>query len=351
MNSFLWNLAAFILVLSPLIFFHELAHYIAARIFGVRVHSFSVGMGPELIGWTNKLGTRWKISFFPLGGYVKMADCSEEQNEKFSFQETLEGKKPWQKILIAAAGPFCNYSIAFALFVSIFTLVGKPLYPAKIGSFSPESLAQQAGLVQGDHIQSIASKKVNDFEEFIEILRETPASQPLEVCAERGGALVYVTIEPHNKEGTWLGKLGVQPDVSVKEYRKLSLPESFTKAGRLLNPIQSFKSLKLENMSGPVMIAQQAGQVLMEGWIPTLLFMALISGALGFFNLIPIPLLDGGVILFSAIEMIIRRPLSERVQKALTILSVGILGSLFIWIFWKDLMRIPVIHELVKNFL
>ncbi len=143
----------------------------------------------------------------------------------------------------------------------------------------------------------------------------------------------------------------IQPDLSTKKYIRLSLRGSISSAAKLLNPLESFKSLKLDNMGGPVMIAQQAGQVLAEGWIATLMFVAGISAALGFFNLIPIPLLDGGVILFSAIEMIIRRPLSEKLQKVLTILSMGILGSLFVWLFWKDLMRIPMVHALVKNFL
>jgi regulator of sigma E protease len=350
MNGFLWNLLAFVIILSPLIFLHELGHYLVARAFNVHIHSFSIGMGPELIGWTNKLGTRWKISLFPLGGYVKMADLSEE-GSTIPPQQTMQGKKPWQKIVIAAAGPFANYGIAFGLFISLFTLVGKPLYPAKIGSLAPESLAERSGLVQGDFIQSIGSKEVKGFEEFVDILKETPASQPLEVCAERGGALVYITIDPQSTEGVWLGKLGVQPDISAKDYQKLSLSESIVKAGQLLNPLQSIKSLKLENMGGPVMIAQQAGQVLTEGWMSILLFMAAISAALGFFNLIPIPLLDGGVILFSAIEMIIRRPLSERIQKILTVFSVGMLGTLFVWLFWKDLMKIPLIQGVVKNFL
>ncbi len=115
MNSFLWNLLAFVLILSPLIFLHEMGHYLVAKLFGVHVHAFSIGMGPELIGWTNKHGTRWKISLFPLGGYVRIANSLEEEGVT-SLHQTIQGKKPWQKILVAAAGPFANYSIAFALF-------------------------------------------------------------------------------------------------------------------------------------------------------------------------------------------------------------------------------------------
>ncbi len=359
MIAFFQSLGAFTLVLSPLVFFHELGHYLVAKSRGVGISCFSIGFGPQLFGWTDASGTRWKVSLFLLGGYVKMlgdadmASSTAERSEPFKASnikgETFHEQSPFGRMLIALAGPFSNYLLAFVLFCSLLVSVGEPKYQAVVGELSPSSLAAKAGVQQQDRLLGEDGKAFTHFGDFTTYLKEHPANHPLRVILERHSKQVPVLFAGNPKEtGTWLGKLGIPPHRSHRSYEPLSFEKAVSTSLKLINPWTALQSMTIKSMGGPIAIAQQAGSIWHEGWVSLLFFAASISAALGFFNLLPIPFLDGGMVFFSVLELIIRRPLSQRAQEFIHIITLFLLGGLFFWLSFQDILRIPSVLSLLK---
>jgi regulator of sigma E protease len=350
MSGFAFSLLAFVLALSPLVFLHELGHYLMAKACGVRVDSFSIGFGPQLLGWTDKAGTRWKISLFLLGGYVKMAG-DENVASSVSSQgakgatDTFESKAPWQKILIAISGPFANYLTAFIILCPLFVLVGKPDSQPIIGQVMASSMAASAGLLQGDRMTHVQDQPITRFQEMLTVLENTPLTQNLKLHVVRDSMEKEVIVPSPSKEGVWKGRLGITADPAFSTFFPLTLPQATSDVLTLMNPVKTIKSMSMNSMGGPIKIGQDAGRVLNEGWELFLYFVGMVSIALGFFNLLPFPLLDGGMVLFSVIEMVIGRPLPSRVQQTVSFIAFLGLGSLFVYLSWKDLVSIPLVHE------
>lgn len=359
-TELLQPLLAFLLVLTPLVFIHELGHYLIAKACGVHVESFSIGFGPELFGWTDRSGTRWKVALFPLGGYVQMlgdanaassvSDLSSVSSQDIS--KTLNGKTPLQRIFIAAAGPASNYLLAIILLIGLFSTVGKKIYSPVplIERVGENSLSAKQGLLPGDRLKTVQGQSVNSYEEFASILQKNSTDSPLSVVVERPSqGEVSVIFSPLKTHKPWSGHLGLVPQT---RFQPLSLRQTFEESLRAINPLptlQSILQVGYKGMGGPIGIARYAGQVWQDGWVSLLFFMASISIALGFFNLLPIPLLDGGMILMSFLEIIVRRPFSPRVQEIISWIALLGLGSLFLLLCGNDLMAIPAIQSFLKT--
>ena len=328
----------FLAVIGPLVFLHELGHYFAGRIFGVKADSFSIGMGREVAGWTDRRGTRWKISALPLGGYVKfagdMGPASEPDPEwlKLPPEErarTLQSKPVWQRFIIVAAGPITNFLVAIAIFIGFFAAYGVPQTPTTISGVVPGSAAERAGLKAGDRILSVAGRSVTHFEDLQEIVFLRPR-QRMAVEVERAGrplALVATTqaVTETDAAGNTIehGQLGVSPGAQVVTRLGpvatvgAAVGATFEKVRTIVDVMGQIVGgeRSARELGGPLRIAQFSGQRVSLGWLPFIDFVALISINLGFINLLPIPLLDGGHLFFYLIEGVRRRPLPPQAQE------------------------------------
>lgn len=372
--TFLAYVVPFLVVLSVLVFVHELGHYLAARWNGVRVEVFSIGFGPELFGWTDKNKTRWKVSLLPLGGYVKMlGDASAASNPdpevmaKLSEEErsnALHAKTVYQRMAVSVAGPLANYVFAFAMFAALFATVGQRYTPAEIGFVQEGSAAQKGGLASGDRVVSVEGIPVQRFEDMQSIVSEN-ADVSLSFVVVRGEDELQFTLTPDLKEQTdvfgrtrKMGVLGIGRE-GVEYIKRGPLGAVYYAAAECWKlTSQSLEAIGQmmigargsEGVGGPLRIAQLTGDVAQLG-IPSLLWlMAILSISLGLINLFPVPVLDGGHLLFYAIEAIRGRPISEKNQERAFLVGFAIVGSLMAFAFWNDLTHLHVIEK-IRTFL
>lgn len=332
------TILCFIAAIGPLIFVHELGHYLAGRAFGVKAEMFSIGMGRELFGWTDKRGTRWKVSALPIGGYVKFAgDMGPASTPDPAWlalppeqrAQTLQAKPVWQRFLVVLAGPLTNFVAAIAIFTLYFGVTGVPQTPATIAQVAPGTAAAAAGLRPGDHIVSVAGRPVSNFEDMAQMIALRPG-QRLALEVQRDGRMLTIPVTPqrrHFSDGAGnegdVGLLGVASGRSVQKREGIvgTLAASFRETGNILQTMADVigqivgGERSAKELGGPLKIAQFSGQVATFGWLPFIRFMALISINLGFINLLPIPLLDGGHLLFYLIEGVRRRPLPAQTQE------------------------------------
>ena len=329
----------FIFALSVVVFFHELGHFLVARWCGVRVITFSIGFGPELIGFNDRRGTRWKLSAIPLGGYVKffgdenaasvpdqetIAEMSEAEKRDSFFYKPVS-----QRAAIVAAGPIANFILAIVIFAAVFTLYGKQAAPARVDTVQAGSAAQAAGFQSGDLIVSINGKKIDTFTDMQRLV-STSAGEPLEIAIERGGARSVLKATPALTEMKdnfgnvhRIGVLGItgarEPPVPVNPFVavKLGVEETWFVVERTLSYIGGVVVGKesADQLGGPIRIAQVSGQVATAGFVALIHLAAVLSISIGLLNLFPIPLLDGGHLLFFAIEAVRGRPLSDQAQE------------------------------------
>jgi regulator of sigma E protease len=364
-----FTILAFLLVIGPLIFVHELGHYFAGRWFGVKAEAFSIGFGREIFGWTDKRGTRWKVGWLPLGGYVRfkgdMNPASTPSDEWLALPpeeraETFQAKKLWQRFIIVAAGPITNFLFAIVVYVALFASYGVPRTPAIVPSIAPGSPAAIAGFQPGDRIVAIEGRPISRFEDFHRTVLLHPG-QPLQFQLERQGRLVEVTAAPRpivqrDRFGneSRIGRMGVAvpPKVVVKVPPQQVLGAALTQTsdtvrmmvvtiGQLIRGTRS-----LEEMGGPLKIAQFSGQQASLGWLDFVLFMSLISINLGFINLLPIPLLDGGHLLFYVIEGVRRKPLKPQAQEWAFRTGLAVLLALMIFVTFNDLASFGLFSKL-----
>jgi len=330
-------IVAFLLVIGPLIFVHELGHYLAGRIFGVKADSFSIGMGREVAGWTDRRGTRWKLSALPIGGYVKFAGDMGPASEpdpawlRLSPEEqakTLQGKPVWQRFLIVAAGPITNFVVAIAIFAGFFAIYGVARTPPIVASVVAGSGAERAGVHVGDRVTSVGGRSVSSFEDVVDFMRiRTGGTFPLGI--ERAGREMTVmvtaqTVTDHDGLGHPMkhAMLGLYPGKRVPVHGpvvilKESVAHTFGIVRTMVDVLGQIATgqRSARELGGPLKIAQVSGETASLGPLPFVELMALISINLGFINLLPIPLLDGGHLLFYVIEGIRRRPLPARAQE------------------------------------
>ena len=329
-------LIAFLLAIGPLVFFHELGHYWVARLFGVGAEQFSIGFGREIAGWTDKRGTRWKIGWLPLGGYVRFvgdmnpaSQPSPAAEASPEIQSTSFHHKPWwQRFLIVLAGPVANFVLAIAIFAAFFAVFGMPRTPALVGQVQPGSVAAAIDLRPGDRIESIAGQDVESFEDMRRVVSLRP-DERVAITFDRGGSLHTIEARLGAQEVTdefgqkfRIGLLGVLGGERVLEnipaIRIIPEATGYTFAltrsmiDGLVQIVTGRRSTK--DLGGPLKMAQIAGQQASLCAFAFIQLIALFSINLGFINLLPVPMLDGGHLVFYAAEGIRRRPVSERAQ-------------------------------------
>lgn len=343
-----------LLVFSFLIFFHELGHFLAARYFGVHVEVFSIGFGKRIL--TKKFGaTEWSFSLIPLGGYVRMKGQDDTDPTQKSYEsDSYNSKTPLQRIVISLAGPFANFLLAFLLYLAVsFIGIATPL--ANVGEVMEKSPAQEAGLKPNDSIVNINGKPIKFWHEIGSNIRQN--KEPIALTILRENNYIDLTITPKLLETTnQFGEktnrylLGITPNSEALEQVSYGLNDGVNFAYEQtihasLYIVQSLKKLitgaiPTENLGGVIGIVDTTNKVSHLGIVALLMFAALISVNLGVINLLPIPALDGGHVMFQLYELLAKRPASEEVMFKLTLLGWGLLLSLMLLGFYNDINRL-----------
>jgi len=356
----------FILLITVVVFIHEYGHYYFAKKFGVGITDFSIGFGKEIFGWNDKVGTRWKICWIPLGGYVKFFGdrnvFSQSEQEQVINQYSEEDRKKlfilkplYQRSLIVAAGPLANYVLAILIFTIINLFVGKDLTPAIINEVQLNSPAFEAGLKKNDKILYIDDNKVESILEVSTFIN-TSTSEQLEFVILRNKKELSFFIKPNLVDGEdSLGNavkkriIGIKLSPLNNEFNRqpLSLTKSLHYSVKEVwfVTVTSLKylgkmitgSADSSQLGGPIRIAKITGQVAEYGIIPFLSITAYISVSLGLINLFPIPMLDGGHLMFYFIEKILGRPLSQKTQEGFFRIGLFLLFSLMFFVTFNDL--------------
>ena len=345
----------FILVLTIVVFIHELGHYLVAKLCGVKIEEFSIGFGTKLFGWKRKNGELWKVSLLPFGGYVKMYG-DDNASGTFGYKENpteeelkycLAYKHPLKKIFVASAGPLMNLLLAVVLFFSIFSTKGVVKILPVITSVEKNSIAEKIGIRANDKILSINGYKIEIFKDVRKAL-DTITGDNIEVKIARNAKNKHgkdveemLYLKGKYTAGAILGILG-----GKTEYTKVSLRQAIiasfhevydicSSSGRAFGNI--FLKHKTKNIGGPITIAKQSVKAGKQGVNQLLYFIALISMSLGVINIMPIPLLDGGHVLFSFIELTLRKRIPNRIYKIAMYMGIVIVGFLMILGFFNDI--------------
>lgn len=362
----------FLVVLSVVVFVHEFGHFWIARLSGVKIETFSIGFGPELWGRVDRHGTRWRVALFPLGGYVKMfgdADPSsfgpDEKVASFTEDEkkvAFYSQRLAKRFAIVVAGPGFNYLFAVIVLLFLYLFYGQPYTSTVIDRVVENSAAQSAGLMAGDKVLSIDGKEMESFE----AIRRTVALSSggaMVLRIDRGGSEMEITAMPELVRATdrfggehLSGKLGIASTAMTK--RELgpgaALREAFVEvwsitSGTLKGLGQMIMGIRsADELGGPLRIAEMSGKVAQDGAVALIWFIAMISVNLGLINLFPIPLLDGGHLLFYVLEGIRGRPVSERVQEIGFRMGAMIVLFLMVFATWNDLVHLRVV-SFIRN--
>jgi regulator of sigma E protease len=361
-------LLPFLFVLTIVVFFHELGHFLIARWCGVKVQAFSIGFGPEIVGFNDRYGTRWKLSAIPLGGFVKFfgdENAASVPDRDAAAQMTEEEKKVsfvfkpvGSRAAVVAAGPIANFILAIAIFAIIFGTAGRQVTSARVDTVQPNSAAQAAGFKPGDLVTSINGEAIDSFADMQRIV-SVSAGETLKVVVDRGGAPVTLTATPQLREikdnfgnAHRLGVLGIsrsmQPgDIKTKTYGPLAAigegaKETWFIVDRTLSYIGGVFAGReaADQLGGPIRIAQVSGQVATAGFVALMHLTAVLSVSIGLLNLFPIPLLDGGHLLFYGIEAARGRPLSERSQEIGFRIGLAIVVMLMIFATFNDILHL-----------
>lgn len=354
------TLLAFIAVIGPLVFVHEMGHYLAGRWFGVKAEAFSVGFGREIAGWTDKRGTRWKIGWLPLGGYVRFAgDMNPALQPTPDWlalppaerNRTFQAKPVWQRAIIVAAGPFVNFVVAILILASFAHFYGTRYAPPVIGTVVEGSPAAAAGLRAGDRILSLGGRAVQNFADIASYAMMRPG-EVVPVAIERDGrtSTIPVTIGEFKQRDRFgndyrFGRVGIGSP--RPEYRPVPLLVAPVEGARQVGQILrgSLDALgqiitgrrSVEELGGPLRIAKVSGEQMAMGWPAFIGLIALVSINLGFINLLPVPMLDGGFLMFYAIEALRRRPVEQRVQEWAFRGGMAALLALMLFVTMNDL--------------
>jgi regulator of sigma E protease len=348
-------------VITVVVFFHELGHFVVARLCGVKVDVFSIGFGREIVGFYDRKGTRWKISWLPMGGYVKFAGDADpssrsdpEALRKMDPAEragSLHFKPLYQRALVAAAGPIANFFLAIVIFTLAFMISPQqPVEPPVIAEITAGSAAEQAGVQVGDVIQSVDGTPVAQFPDLQRVVSNSSGRQ-LRLGIVRNGETLEILATPRATQFTDAAgtpntafRLGIVP-----RYEPLPFPQAFVRAvAQTWSIIQRTMGYlgdlvigraSTNELSGPLGIAKAAGDWAAAGFIALLNLTAFISVAIGFANLLPIPVLDGGHLLYYAFEAVLGRPLGERAQEVGFRLGLALVLCLMLLATFNDLVR------------
>ena len=357
-------LVAFICALGPLVFFHELGHYLVARLFGIPAETFSIGFGRELIGWTDRLGTRWKVAWLPLGGFVRFLGDMSAASEAGSLDHVppelrdrvFQVRPVWQRFLVVLAGPAANFLLAIGIFAAFFMILGAPQTNI-VGSIVPGTAAAEAGLRPGDRIVSVAGRETSNFDDIRSVVLLRP-NQTVPLRFDRAGTTREIdvhlrsdtTTDPFGKKFA-RGLLGIYPTTTTLQRLPFykAIPEAtsytFSITRAMIDGLAQIVSGQRSSheVGGAISIARIAGQQAALGALPFAQLLALFSINLGFINLLPVPMLDGGHLFFYTVEAVRRRPLSARaldwafrgglavILALLVFTTINDLGSLGLW--------------------
>ena len=348
---------SFVFVLSIVVIVHEYGHFWVARRCGVKVEEFSIGFGKVLWSRKDKKDTEWKICLIPLGGYVKMfgdADAASAKEDEKVKDFTEEEKKVsfphqslWKKAMIAFAGPAMNYVFAIVLLTVFMSIYGMIVVPPVISEVSPGSAAEKAGIVKADRIVEINGRKIEDFSDLRHVVQ---MDSTLNIIVSRDGREIPLTA--HLTKETGGAVLGVMAEMKQEHYKSVSIPRAFVESAKMawemtVDTVVVLKRIILrqrsaEDMRGPLGIAEASGDAARGGMLNFLLFLVQVSIGIGFVNLLPIPVLDGGHLLMYGIEAVIRRPINEKVKNLALNIGVALLLCLLIVTSWNDIVRIFV---------
>ncbi|PSJ39901.1 RIP metalloprotease RseP [Sphingomonas deserti] len=367
--GFLWTILSFLLVIGPLIFVHELGHYFVGRWFGVKAEVFSIGFGREIAGWTDRRGTRWKVAWLPLGGYVRFAGdmnpASQPSPEWLALPpeeraQTFQAKAVWQRFLIVAAGPVTNFICAILIFTGFLMAYGEPRSSPVVAAVEPGSGAQAAGILPGDRITGIGGHKVTTFEDIArQVVLHPGETLKVEFVREGRAQEVMATAQAkveRDKFGNEFrrGLLGVRPGERV--IAPLGLSDGFVGAVRLTGQVvgTTIEGLgqiitgkrSVKELGGPLKIAKFSGEQASLGLLAFIWFVAVISINLGFINLLPIPMLDGGHLLLYLIEGVRRKPLKPEAQEWAFRTGLAALLALMIFVTVNDLASFGLLTKL-----
>ncbi|WP_424813754.1 RIP metalloprotease RseP [Roseococcus sp. YIM B11640] len=347
------TLLAFLVVLGVLIFFHELGHYLAARWRRIHVDAFSIGFGRPIVSWEDRRGTRWRVAWIPLGGYVKLHGQApyEETPESERVDEragwTFHNKSVLDRAIVVAAGPVANFILAAVLFAGLYATVGVPRGLTSISVVSAGSPAEVAGMLPGDIIVSLDGQRVSRFDQVQRYIQPRPGTE-VAVRVEREGREVDLRVVPAVRPGTEaqpVGVLGVQGGQA--NFERLN-PVAALWAGTAQTAEVTWATLagigemltgtrSARELGGPIRIAEVSGEAATLGIVPLVNLMALLSVSLALLNLFPIPLLDGGHLLFYAFEAVRGRPLPPRALEFGFRAGFALLVCLFLFATWNDI--------------
>jgi regulator of sigma E protease len=359
----------FIVVISVVVFVHEYGHYLVARACGIRIESFSIGFGRKLFGWTDKHGTEWKVSILPMGGYVRMfgdADAASSPDESVKTMTEEEKKVSFfhqhvnKRIAVVLAGPVFNYIFAIVVLAVLFVFQGQPFTPPVVGALLENGVAAHAGLQLGDKVVSIDGKDISRFEDIKRIVGMNSGTAVSVVVARDGATQTFaltpeITVQKDRFGGEHrLGRIGIVSDKF--DYKKWPPLKAVQQAGieswnMTADTLQALGQIiegvrGTEEIGGPLRIAEMSGHIAQEGAWALIWFMAIISLNLGLINLFPIPLLDGGHVMFYAFEKLLGRPLNEKTQEIGMRIGLTIVVTLMIFATWNDLVHLEVFSKI-----
>lgn len=352
-------LLAFVIILSIVVVVHEGGHFFAARRCGVQVEAFSIGFGKKLWSRKDKKGTEWRVCAIPLGGYVQMLgdddaasatktkkELTDEEKKKTFFMQPV-----WKRAIIIFAGPFMNYVLAFVVFWGVFSVVGDFKIPPVVGKVMEGSAAQEVGIIKGDKILEINGMKIEDFKDLKRAIVLDNYNRQIDIKIQRGEEILNLQTKPKLEGDDKLPMLGVVSDESIEPtFRKYNIFEAFNQAGLMVYEINRDTLVYLgqlisgkrgaSELRGPVGIAEASGDAAQGGFLVFVLFLAQVSIGIGFVNLLPIPVLDGGHLALMLWEVIFRKPLSEKAQNVLLRIGMSLLLTLVVFTLFKDVPRV-----------
>ena len=363
----------FLIILTVLVFVHEMGHYLVARKNGVRVEVFAIGFGSELFGWTNGAGTRWKICAIPLGGYVKMfgdGDISsssvvEDSNKSHEEKENaFHHKSLGARAAIVVAGPVANFLFAIVLLAGLYSIVGQRYAPPIIDKITSGSSADAAGLVIGDEILQVNEQNIKRFDELQRIVRPNPGKE-LKFLIRRDNEILLKTVIPQLVEGKdasgskiVYGLLGVVSEQTTFIRHNplisfgLAVEETWVIVSQTLMHVTEMVrgERTTDELGGPIRIAKLSGAVADAGLTSSIWFMAVLSINLGLINLFPVPVLDGGHLFFYLLEFIRGKPLEAKSQGIASYVGLVLVISLMIFVTWNDLVQLDITNFFISIF-
>lgn len=357
MSFISYYLVPFIVILGILIFFHELGHFLVAKYFGVRVLKFSLGFGKKIVG--RKMGdTEYLISMIPLGGYVKMLGETDDDSEPLTAEEekhSFSHQHPLKRMAIVAAGPVFNLLLALIIFSLFYIGVGKQVMKPEIGQVREHSPAEIAGLKKGDFIVAVDGKQVQAWNDIKKAVHDR-AGQSVNLVIRRGQQLLTYTVIPEESvsknifgEEVKTALIGI---VAAGTFKTLTLTtgNALAEAGKktweviwltCLTVVKLFQRvIPLKTIGGPILIGQMTGQLAQESFLYLIPFMAVISINLGILNLLPVPILDGGFLVFLFVELIIGKPLSLKKRDLAQKVGLFLLILLMVVVLFNDISRL-----------